>query len=42
MFASVIVTTYNHPQWLEKTLCGFSTQSYRDFEIIMADDGSAQ
>jgi glycosyltransferase involved in cell wall biosynthesis len=40
MFASVIFTTYNHPKWLEKTLWGFSMQSYRDFEIIVADDGS--
>ena len=40
MFASVIFTTYNHPRWLEKTLWGFSAQSYRDFEIIVADDGS--
>ena len=40
MFASVIFTTYNHPKWLEKTLWGFSMQSYRDFEIVVADDGS--
>lgn len=40
MFASVIFTTYNHPKWLEKTLWGFSVQSHRDFEIIVADDGS--
>ncbi|MEM7562857.1 MAG: glycosyltransferase family 2 protein [Pseudomonadota bacterium] len=40
MFASVIFTTYNHPKWLEKTLWGFSIQSFRDFEIIVADDGS--
>jgi glycosyltransferase involved in cell wall biosynthesis len=40
MFASVIFTTYNHPKWLEKTLWGFSAQSFRDFEIIVADDGS--
>ncbi len=40
MFASVIFTTYNHPKWLQKTLWGFSVQSYRDFEIIIADDGS--
>ena len=40
MFASVIFTTYNHPLWLEKTLWGFSVQSYRDFEIIVANDGS--
>jgi glycosyltransferase involved in cell wall biosynthesis len=40
MYASVIFTTYNHPKWLEKTLWGFSAQSFRDFEIIVADDGS--
>ncbi len=40
MFASVIFTTYNHPKWLEKTLWGFSAQSFRNFEIIVADDGS--
>jgi glycosyltransferase involved in cell wall biosynthesis len=40
MFASVIFTTYNHPKWLEKTLWGFSVQTCRDFEIIVADDGS--
>ncbi len=40
MFASVIFTTYNHPKWLEKTLWGFAAQQYRDFEIIVADDGS--
>ena len=40
MFASVIFTTYNHPKWLQKTLWGFAAQSYRDFEIVVADDGS--
>ncbi len=40
MFASVIFTTYNHPKWLEKTLWGFAAQTYRDFEIVVADDGS--
>ncbi len=40
MHASVIFTTYNHPKWLEKTLWGFAAQSWRDFEIIVADDGS--
>ena len=42
MFASVIFTTYNHPKWLEKTLWGFAVQRYRDFEIIVADDGSGE
>jgi len=40
MKASVIFTTYNHPQWLKKVLWGFAAQSTRDFEIIVADDGS--
>lgn len=42
MFVSVIFTTYNHPKWLEKTLWGFECQSYKDFEVIVADDGSNQ
>ncbi len=40
MHVSVIVTTYNMPQWLEKTLWGFAAQTYRDFEVVVADDGS--
>lgn len=37
---SVIVSTYNKPDWLEKVLWGFNCQTYKDFEIIIADDGS--
>lgn len=37
---SVIFTTYNSPAWLEKVLWGFFAQSHRDFEIVIADDGS--
>jgi glycosyltransferase involved in cell wall biosynthesis len=40
MQLSVIVTTYNSPDWLEKVLWGFETQSYKDFEVVIADDGS--
>ena len=40
MLLSVIVTTYNHPEWLEKTLWGFSAQTDRGFELLIADDGS--
>ena len=40
MKTSVIFTTYNSPAWLEKALWGFFAQTYRDFEIIVADDGS--
>lgn len=38
--ASVVFTTYNQPDWLEKTLLGFAAQDHADFEVIVADDGS--
>lgn len=37
---SVIFTTYNQPKWLHKVLVGFSVQTFTDFEVIIADDGS--
>ena len=37
---TVIFSTYRQPQWLEKTLCGFAHQTHREFEVIVADDGS--
>jgi len=40
MKTSVIMSTYNSVQWLEKVLWGFSVQTTTDFEIIVADDGS--
>ena len=40
MRLSVVVTTYNHPRWLEKVLWGFEAQSFRNFELLVADDGS--
>ncbi|WP_026376525.1 glycosyltransferase family 2 protein [Aestuariibacter salexigens] len=40
MKLSVIFSTYNSPDWMEKTLWGFHYQQYRDFEVIIADDGS--
>ena len=40
MKASVIMSTYNAVQWLEKVVWGFSVQTVTDFEIIIADDGS--
>lgn len=40
MNASVIMTTYNAIEWLEKVLWGLSVQTASDFEIIIADDGS--
>ncbi len=38
---SVIVSTYNHPNWLEKVLVGYACQDRHDFELVIADDGSA-
>src|SRR6056297_132832 len=40
MQISVIISTYNSPDWLEKTLWGYFVQSYKKFEVIIADDGS--
>jgi glycosyltransferase involved in cell wall biosynthesis len=40
MKASVILSTYNSTEWLEKVLVGFSAQTEKDFELIIADDGS--
>ena len=37
---SVIVSTYNAEEWLEKVLFGYSRQRHRGFELIVADDGS--
>jgi len=37
---SVIISTYNSPEWLKKVLYGYNTQTYRNFEVIIADDGS--
>ncbi|WP_178989200.1 glycosyltransferase family 2 protein [Winogradskyella schleiferi] len=39
---SVIISTYNQPKWLEKVLIGYQQQSFKDFEIIIADDGSSK
>ena len=40
MTLSVILSTYNQPRWLEKVLWGYTVQSLRDFELVIADDGS--
>lgn len=39
---SVIVTTYNKERELELVLEAFRHQSFKDFEIIVADDGSGE
>ena len=42
MRVSVILSTYNAPEWLEKVLWGYAVQSHRDFELLVADDGSTR
>lgn len=37
---SVIFSTYNKVDWLEKVLWGFANQTDQNFEIVIADDGS--
>ncbi|MEC9375564.1 MAG: glycosyltransferase family 2 protein [Pseudomonadota bacterium] len=37
---SIILSTYNSPDWLEKTIFGFSCQTIKPNEILIADDGS--
>ena len=37
---SVVLSTYNQPEWLRKALLGYARQDFRDFELIIADDGS--
>jgi glycosyltransferase involved in cell wall biosynthesis len=39
-FVSIIFTTYNQPLWLEKVLWGYECQTHKNFEVIIADDGS--
>ena len=38
----VIISTYNNPAWLEKTLWGYLCQDRMADEIIIADDGSGE
>ena len=37
---SAIVSTYNRPDFLERVLWGWALQTRRDFELVVADDGS--
>jgi len=38
--ASVIISTYNQPEWLRRCLLGYAHQDRSDFELVVADDGS--
>jgi len=39
---SIILSTYNSPDWLRKSLWGYESQLMKDFEIVIADDGSRE
>jgi GT2 family glycosyltransferase len=39
---SVIISTYNQPEWLHKVLMGYRQQTYPHFEVVIADDGSGE
>ena len=42
MLISVIITTYNSPNFLRKCIDSFFFQLDKDFELIVADDGSTK
>ena len=42
MRVSVIISTYNTPEWLQKVLWAYCVQDYKNFEIVIADDGSSE
>ena len=42
MSLSIIVSTYNSPQFLLRSLYSLAYQTYRDFEVLVADDGSRE
>ncbi|MDC0637224.1 MAG: glycosyltransferase family 2 protein [Flavobacteriaceae bacterium] len=39
---SVVISTYNALPWLKKVLWGYAVQSFQDFELVIADDGSTE
>lgn len=39
---SVIISTYNQPKWLENVLWSYNYQTYKNFEVVIADDGSTE
>lgn len=40
--ASVVISTYNQPDWLQRCLWGYACQNRHDFELVIADDGSGE
>ncbi|WP_298904258.1 glycosyltransferase family 2 protein [uncultured Psychroserpens sp.] len=39
---SIIISTYNKPNWLQKVLWSYNQQTINDFEVVIADDGSTE
>lgn len=37
---SVVISTYRAEAWLEKVLWGYKFQNFKEFEVVVADDGS--
>jgi glycosyltransferase involved in cell wall biosynthesis len=40
MHASIVINTYNNPGHLERSLAAYVHQTHRDFDLVIADDGS--
>ncbi len=38
---SVVIATYNQPEALKRVLPGYERQTFRSFEVLLADDGSS-
>ena len=39
---SIIISTYNSEDWLEKVMWSYEAQTFKNFEMVIADDGSKQ
>lgn len=40
MHVSIVINTYNNPGHLERSLAAYINQTHKDFELVIADDGS--
>lgn len=38
---SVVISTYNNSDWLHKVLWSYKHQTFQNFELVIADDGSS-